>query len=64
MEDPVPRGLKRTRKALMQSKRVKGSETLWSLPGVEETLQVVTHLISHDGVWDRFWDARPLPSSA
>jgi hypothetical protein len=45
-------------------KRVKGSEKLWSLPGVEQTLQVVTHLVSEDGSWDRFWDAHPLTSSA
>lgn len=45
-------------------KRVKGTEKLWSLPGVEQTLQVVTHLIANDGAWNRFWDARPLAASA
>jgi len=45
-------------------KRVKGTEKLWSIPGAEHTLQVVTHLIANDGAWDRFWDARPLTASA
>lgn len=40
--------------------RVKGSEKHWSLPGVEETLQVVTALISQDGAWDRFWRRAPI----
>jgi hypothetical protein len=44
-------------------KRVKGSEKFWSLPGAEQTLQVVTHLVSNDGSWDRFWDGHPLTSS-
>ncbi len=46
------------------SKRVKGTEKLWSLPGVEQTLQVVTHLIADDGAWTRFWEAHPLTSAA
>jgi hypothetical protein len=44
-------------------KRVKGIEKLWSLPGAERTLQVVAHLNSTDGSWDRFWDAHPLTSA-
>lgn len=42
------------------SKRVKGSEKHWSIKGVEETLQVVTHLISEDDSWDDFWRRGPL----
>jgi hypothetical protein len=45
-------------------KRVKGTEKLCSLPGVEQTLQVVTHLIADDGAWNRFWEAHPLTSAA
>jgi hypothetical protein len=41
-------------------KRVQGTEKLWGLPGVEQTLQVLTHLIADDGAWNRFWDAHPL----
>ena len=44
-------------------KRVKGSEKFWSLPGAEQTLQVVSHLDSDDGSWDRFWDGHPLTSA-
>jgi len=44
-------------------KRVKGTEKFWSLPGAEQTLQVVAHLASTDGSWDRFWDAHPLTSA-
>jgi hypothetical protein len=36
-------------------KRVKGSEKHWSLDGVEQTLQVTTHLVANDGTWDSFW---------
>jgi hypothetical protein len=39
---------------------VKGSEKHWGMPGVETTLQIVTHLISTDGAWDRFWNRHPL----
>jgi len=42
------------------SKRVKGSEKHWSINGVEETLQVVTHLISEDDSWNNFWRRGPL----
>ena len=41
-------------------KRVKGTEKFWSLPGAEQTLQVVARLDSDDGSWDRFWDGHPL----
>jgi hypothetical protein len=44
-------------------KRVKGTEKFWSLPGAEQTLQVVACLDSDDGSWDRFWDGHPLTSS-
>ena len=36
-------------------KRVKGTEKHWNLHGVEQTLQVVTHLMSDDGSWEAFW---------
>jgi hypothetical protein len=44
--------------------RVKGSEKHWAVPGVESTLQVVTHLIANDGAWDRFWKRHPLSKAA
>jgi len=44
--------------------RVKGSEKHWGMPGVETTLQIVTHLISTDGAWDRFWNRHPLSKTA
>jgi len=31
---------------------------------VETTLQIVTHLISTDGAWDRFWNRHPLSKTA
>ena len=45
-------------------KRVKGTEKHWSMAGVEETLQVVSHLIGNDGAWDAFWKRSPLTSMA
>jgi len=33
------------------------------VPGVEAALQVITHLISNDGAWNRFWSRHP-PSKA
>jgi hypothetical protein len=36
-------------------KRIKGSEKHWSLSGVEQTLQVTTHLVANDGTWQSFW---------
>ena len=45
-------------------RRVKGSEKHWGVPGVESTLQVVTHLIADDGAWDRFWNRHPLSKVA
>ena len=44
-------------------KRVKGTEKFWSLPGAEQTLQVVARLDSDDGSWDRFWQGHPLTSA-
>jgi hypothetical protein len=44
--------------------RVKGSEKHWAVPGVESTLQVVTHLLADDGAWDRFWKRHPLCKAA
>ena len=37
-------------------KRLKGSEKHWSMQGVEQTLQVTTHLVANDGTWQNFWD--------
>lgn len=41
-------------------KRVKGSEKHWGMAGVEQTLQVATHLIADDGTWQDFWERHPL----
>jgi hypothetical protein len=41
-------------------KRLKGSEKHWTLPGAEATLQVITALLSDDGLWDAFWKHCPL----
>lgn len=46
------------------SKRVKGTEKHWSETGVEETLEVVTRLISEDGRWENFWRRCPLTTAA
>jgi hypothetical protein len=45
-------------------KRVKGTEKSWNVRGVEQTLQVVAHIISEDGVWDDFWQRCPLAKCA
>lgn len=45
-------------------KRVKGTEKHWGMSGVEQTLQVVTHLIADDGAWEDFWNRRPLVRTA
>jgi hypothetical protein len=42
------------------SHRVKGSEKHWTEQGAEETLQVVTHVLSEDGTWENFWRRCPL----
>jgi hypothetical protein len=46
------------------SKRVKGAEKHWSMTGVEQTLQVVTHLLSDDGAWQTFWKQGACAASA
>lgn len=45
-------------------KRIKGTEKHWSMTGVEETMQVVTHLLSEDNTWDNFWQRCPLAFAA
>lgn len=45
-------------------KRVKGTEKHWTLAGVEQTLQVVTHLLADDGAWEAFWKYHPRPKTA
>lgn len=45
-------------------KRVKGTEKHWSLPGVENTLHVIAHLIANDGAWQSFWKRCPLAPAA
>lgn len=46
------------------AKRVKGSEKHWTITGAEETLQVVTQLLSEDDSWQNFWRRCPLASVA
>jgi len=41
-------------------KRMKGTEKHWTIRGAEQTLQVITHLISQDGAWADFWRRCPL----
>lgn len=45
-------------------KRVKGTEKHWTLAGVEQTLQVVTHLLADDAAWEDFWKYHPRPKTA
>jgi len=40
-------------------KRVKGTEKHWNVQGAEQTLQVVTHLLSDDGSWEASWQRVP-----
>jgi hypothetical protein len=44
--------------------RMKGSEKHWSMPGAEQTLQVVSLLISDDHRWNEFWRRCPLAQPA
>ena len=46
------------------NKRMKGTEKHWSITGAEQTLQVVTHLLTEDDSWDHFWIRCPLACAA
>lgn len=46
------------------AKRVKGTEKHWSMQGAEQTLQVVSQMISQDGRWDDFWRRCPMSQAA
>ena len=41
------------------NKRVKGTEQFWQPPGVEAVLCLRALLLSQDGRWARYWNARP-----
>ena len=45
-------------------KRVKGTEKHWNIQGAEQTLQVVTHLMSDDGSWEASWQPHPVATRA
>jgi hypothetical protein len=46
------------------NKRVKGTEQFGSLPGVEAILSLRALLLSQDGRWRSYWNARPAYSKA
>ncbi len=55
---PIGSGV--TESAVKQfNKRVKGTEQFWSLSGVEAILALRALLLSRDGRWERYWNARP-----
>jgi hypothetical protein len=44
--------------------RVKGTEKHWAVSGAEQTLQVMTALISDDDSWNAFWKCPPTKRAA